>query len=193
MCYSKKYLGHFKFFGDVLSLQGNIYLSETKYYWVRRKSLSIRPVSLGGQAKANNAAVSNNLFAKIVAETIASSNSVTWHSSLGMGAIEPRCVSNQIFKYSIPNSGTIWFQGETPNTKKQKSIWYFTITNTDFIWCASNHRALSLNPAPIWQIDFKSSNHIVQNIKWSQFRFDTYYLKWWFDSVFIGFDIGIFK
>ena len=104
-----------------------------------------------------------------------------------------RCVSNQIFKYSIPNSGTIWFHGETRNTEKKKSIWYFTITNTDFIWCASNHRALSLNPAPIWQIDFKSSNHIVQNIKWSQFRFDTYYLKWWFDSVFIGFDIGIFK
>ena len=114
------------------------------------------------------------------------------HRAVGVCTIQ-RCVSNQIFKYSIPNSGTIWFHGETRNTEKKKSIWYFTITNTDFIWCASNHRALSLNPAPIWQIDFKSSNHIAQNIKWSQFRFDAYYLKWWFDSVFIGFDIGIFK
>ena len=33
----------------------------------------------------------------------------------------------------------------------------------------------------------------LYSAKWSQFRFDAYYLKWWFDSVFIGFDIGIFK
>ena len=56
-----------------------------------------------------------------------------WQISPFSGISRHRCVSNQIFKYSIPNSGTIWFHGETCNTEKKKSIWYFTITNTDLM------------------------------------------------------------